>query len=127
MVGDNEIPEGSSSGEKIASEMVKNLVIANENLAESLKVIDQLSGSVDELTGYFECFSNAMHILSDMKRGSKAKRLSLDDFVGAWMVAEEETFPDDDGGGSKDDDPDDDDDDPRVPRPEPVGTGDRRV
>lgn len=116
----NEHPEATPPGEQIAAEMVKNLVFANENLQEAMKDLEQLGTSVDELTGYFECFGNAMNILSDMKQGSRTKKLSLDDFVDAWIRAEDETFPDDGGGGSKDDD-----DDPRVPRPEPVGGGSR--
>ena len=47
-----------------------------------------------------------MNILSDMKRGSRTKRLSLDDFVDAWIRAEDETFPDEGSGGSRDDDDD---------------------
>ncbi len=120
--------EGGSPGEIIAAKMVENLVIANENLVASQATMHRLIGSIDELAGYFECFGNAMNILSDMMDGSKTKKLTSGDFVHAWVTAEEETFGGDDSGGSKDDDPDDDDDDdPRVPGPEPVEAGDRRV
>lgn len=123
MAGDNEKPARDSAGERIAAEMVKNLVIANENAAKTHELLEPVVESLDELNGYFECFNRTMGILSDMKRGSRAKRLSLDDFVTAWATAEEETFPDDDDDG----DSDDDGDDPPVPEPEPVSTGDRRV
>jgi hypothetical protein len=131
MAAGNENPDGASPGEQIAAEMVKHLALSNINSEKLQLMLAQNSASVDELCGYFECFSHAMGILADMKDGSKTKRLSLDDFVHAWGVAEDEVFPDDDSGGSKDDDPDGDGDDdggdPPVLDPDPVGAGDRRA
>lgn len=107
-------------GNIMAAQLLENMVMANENSKKTQKLLASVNDKIDELCGYFECFSNAMGVLADIKETKKTK-LTSDDFVSAWATAEEETFPDDG------EDDEDGDEDPRVPdAPEPVG-GPRRI
>ena len=125
MPGGNDTPEAGSPGERIAAEMVKQLALNNVQLERVQPLLVESVEGVEELCSYFECFSRTMGVLADMKRNNKTKRLSLDDFVHAWEIAEEETWPPDDGAGEGGGG--DDGGDPRVPDREPVGAGDRRA
>lgn len=116
---DNKPGDGDNVGSLMAAKLLENLVVSNQNSEKLQKVLRKVDDGLDELVGYFECFSNTMGILDDIKQNKKTK-LTLDDFVSAWASAEEETFPDEDEDESGDEDP-------KVPNePQPIGSGPTR-
>lgn len=89
---------GSNVGQNIAAEMLKNLVILNENMKTGQEMQEKLLEKLDELVGYHEVYGLMMEILQE-KRG---KKLGISDLAEAYMEAADEIMPADDEPGEED-------------------------
>jgi len=97
--------EPANLGVELMKDLVKNLVILNENMDVNRTVMLEVRDLLDELNGNFDVLTRAMSILDDVRSGGK-KQITLADFAAAYVSADEEVHDDEDepDGG-----------DPRVP------------
>jgi hypothetical protein len=93
--------DGDSVGGAMAAEMLRNLVLLNENIARSHAMYEQLSASIADLCDYHETYMRAAEILIEKSDEGKNK-FSVKDFVEALVEAAEETMPSDDEPGEED-------------------------
>lgn len=100
---------GEAPGAIIAAEMLKNLVMLNENIQKSHQMYTQLTEQLSDLADYHETYMRAAEILIEKKEEGKSK-FSISDFAEALVEAAEEVMGD--GDGEEEDEPGDED--PRV-------------
>jgi hypothetical protein len=90
-----------STGPLLAAEMLKNLVILNDQLKDGHALHVELKDSVDQLIGHFEVFGRAMEIICEQKEEGKSK-FNLSDFAEAYLEAADEIMPAEDEPGDED-------------------------
>ena len=93
--------DGDAPGAVIAAEMLKNLVLLNENIRKSHEMYEQLSDQIADLNDYHETYMRAAEILMEKSDEGKIK-FSVKDFVEAMTEAAEEIMPSDDEPGGED-------------------------
>ena len=86
--------EHESVGQVMAADMLKNLVILNEQLQVGHELHGELKDSVDQLIGHFEVFGRAMELICEAKEEGKMK-FTLGDFADAYLAAADEIMPED--------------------------------
>jgi hypothetical protein len=96
---------GEAPGAIIAAEMLKNLVLLNENIRRSHELYERLEQKIDDLAGYHETYMCAIDILMEKAEEGKNK-FSLSDVINAMAEASAEVL------GEPEDEPGDED--PRV-------------
>lgn len=92
-----EPPPGRDVGAHMAAELVKNLVLANENMKKSQEILTDVRELLDELCGHFSVLGRTMEIVAEKRAEGKTK-LTLADFVDAWIEADEEILGEEEGG-----------------------------
>lgn len=93
--------DGDAPGAVIAAEMLKNLVMLNENIQKSHEMYAQLSDQLADLNDYHETYMRAAEILMEKSEEGKSK-FSIKDFVEAMAEAAEEIMPAEDEPGEED-------------------------
>jgi hypothetical protein len=93
--------EHESVGNVMAADMLRNLVILNEQLQAGHHLHSELTEKVDQLIGHFEVFGRTMEIICEQKEEGKSK-FSLGDFADAYLEAADEIMPADDERGPED-------------------------
>lgn len=89
------------TGQLLAAEMLKNLVILNESLKDGQALHSEMKESVDTLIGHFEIFSRTMEIICEKKDEGKVK-FSLSDFAEFYLEAADEIMESEDEPGEED-------------------------
>lgn len=90
--GENERPtNGEAPGAIIAAEMLRNIVLLNENIRKSHEVYERLADSLADLADYHETYMRAAEIMIEKSDEGKAK-WSVKDFVLALSEAAEEVM-----------------------------------
>lgn len=93
--------DSEQPGAIIAAEMLKNLVMLNENIQKSHEMYAQLSDQLADLNDYHETYMRAAEILMEKSEEGKNK-FSVKDFVEAMAEAAEEIMPSEDEPGEED-------------------------
>ena len=99
--------DGEQPGAIIAAEMLKNLVLLNQNIERSHKLYSDLAASLADLCDYHETYMRAMEILIEQTEEVKSKS-SLGDLAKATAEAAAEVMPEE----GEEDEPGDED--PRI-------------
>jgi len=89
--------EDDTPGAVIAAEMLKNLVLLNQNIERSHKIYSELAASIADLCDYHETYMRAMEILIEQAEEGKSK-FSLGDLAKATAEAAAEVMPEEDDG-----------------------------
>lgn len=100
-------PDDAERGTQLAAELVRQLVIMNQNMEQNREIFLEVRDTLDELAGRHEIFSRAMELLLDQSDEGKLK-WSLKDLAAAMVEAADEVMPAEDEPG---------DEDPRVEAP----------
>ena len=93
--------DGEPPAAIIAAEMLKNIVMLNENIRKSHEMYGQLSDQLADLNDYHETYMRAVEILLEKSDEGKIK-FSLKDLVEAMSEAAEEVMPSEDEPGDED-------------------------
>lgn len=93
--------DSEAPGAIIAAEMLKNLVMLNENIQKSHALYEQLADQLADLNDYHETYMRASEILMEKAEEGKTK-FSVKDFVEALAEAAEEVMPSEDEPGEED-------------------------
>lgn len=93
--------DGEAPGAVIAAEMLKNLVLLNENIRRSHEMYEQLVDQLADLNDYHETYMRAVEILIEKSDEGKNK-FSMKDIVEAMAEAAEEIMPSEDEPGEED-------------------------
>lgn len=93
--------DGEAPGAVIAAEMLKNIVLLNENIRRSHEMYEQLSDQLADLNDYHETYMRAVEILIEKSEEGKNK-FSMKDLVEAMAEAAEEIMPGEDEPGEED-------------------------
>jgi hypothetical protein len=93
--------DGEAPGAIIAAEMLKNLVMLNENIRRSHEVYEQLLSALADLSDYHETYMRASEIVIEKAEEGKTK-FSVLDFARAMVEAAEEVMPSEDEPGEED-------------------------
>jgi hypothetical protein len=88
-------------GAVIAAEMLRNLILLNENIRKSHEMYESLAASISDLCDYHETYMRAVEILIEKSEEGKNK-FSMKDFVEAVAEAAEEVMPSEDEPGEED-------------------------
>jgi RNA processing factor Prp31 len=90
---------GETPGAAAALEMLKNIIILNENIVRSHELYQQLQETMDDLVGYHETYMRGIEILLEKSDEGKSK-FSLSDVIHAMAEAADEVLgePDDEPG-----------------------------
>lgn len=105
-----EIPNADQPGAVIAAEMLKNLILLNENIRKSHEMYAQLLASLQDLGDYHETYMRAMEILIEQSEEGKSK-FTLADLAKATAEAAAEVMPE---GDEEEEEDEPGDEDPRV-------------
>jgi len=90
------------AGQVLAAEMLKNLVILNQNIEKSQAIQAQISDALADLADYHETYMRAAEIIIEKSEGGKIK-FSVADFAKALAEAAEEVM------GEEEDEPGEED------------------
>jgi len=92
------VPDGDVGGQ-LATEMVKQLVLLNQNMERQNILNAELQETLDELSGYHEVYGRTMEILHEQRGKPK---LGLSDLAQAYIEAADEIMPAEDEPGEED-------------------------
>lgn len=92
MAGENERPtNGEPPGAIIAAEMLRNIVLLNENIKKSHEIYERLADALADLTDYHETYMRATEIMIEKSDQGKAK-WTVKEFALALSEAAEEVM-----------------------------------
>ena len=100
--GNDKPQDGASVGNLLAVDLLKQIVLLNENMERNRELLEGIAESLEGLAGYHEVFQRACELVVErVEDGSKSK-WTVADFADCVVEAADEIMPADEEPGDED-------------------------